>query len=92
MTGWSDFPNGEESTINSFLTATMDVENYPRELFLLKQWSNHFRDWGNGDRKKLPREWNQSTGYEILHEGVVSGEIIVANLNTFASCVGTLLS
>ena len=67
----------------------MDAENYPRELISFKQWSNHFRDWGNGDWKNLPREWNQSTGHEILNEGIVSGEIIVANLNTFASCVGT---
>lgn len=89
MTWFGEYPNGIEESIKSFLTATMDSEIKERKLVPFKRWSNHFRDWSNGDWKNVPREWNENDGWKVLNPGVVEDEIVVANLNTLISSAGT---
>jgi muramoyltetrapeptide carboxypeptidase LdcA involved in peptidoglycan recycling len=87
MTGISEFPKGDKGTIESFLKATSRGGSYRLEPFL--QWSNHFRDWGNGDWKNLPRKWNHNEGPQILRKVKVKGSIIIANLSTLMDNAGT---
>lgn len=89
MTWFGEYPNGIEESIDSFLNAAMDSSNNPREIKPFKRWSNHFRDWSNGDWKNIPRNWNENKGWKVLNPGIVQGEIVVANLNTLMSSAGT---
>jgi len=89
MTWFGEHPNGIEESINSFLDAATDNLNQVREIHPFPRWSNHFRDWSNGDWKNIPRKWNKNEGWKVLNEGVVEGEIVVANLNTLMSSAGT---
>ncbi|EQC43458.1 LD-carboxypeptidase [Bacteriovorax sp. Seq25_V] len=89
MTWFGEYPNGIEESIESFLTASMENDNKTREIKPFHRWSNHFRDWSNGDWKNIPREWNENKGWKVLNSGEVEGEIVVANLNTLMSSAGT---
>jgi muramoyltetrapeptide carboxypeptidase LdcA involved in peptidoglycan recycling len=89
MTWFGEYPNGIEESIESFLSAAMDNSNEPREIEPFTQWSNHFRDWSNGDWKNIPRQWNKNKGWKVLNSGKVEGEIVIANLNTLMSSAGT---
>ena len=75
-------------TLNSLDGATIS-ENAEREIQPFPKWSNHFRDWSNGDWKNIPREWNKNKGWKVLNAGTVRGNIVVANLNTLMSAAGT---
>ncbi len=89
MTWFGEYPNGIEDSIESFLLAITDSSNSPRELKPFKRWSNHFRDWSNGDWKQIPREWQENMGWKVLNPGSVTGEIVVVNLSTLMSAAGT---
>ena len=89
MSWFSEWPNGEEHTIKSFLCAVSADTKYPRELKPFPRWSKHFRDWGDGSWKTVDREWIQNKGWKVLNPGEVSGEILVCNLNTLMSAAGT---
>ena len=53
------------------------------------RWSNHLRDWSNGDWKHVAREWNNNPGWKVLQDGECTAELVVANLNTLVSAAGT---
>ncbi len=89
MTWFGEYPNGIEESIESFLNAATITDNTPRELKPFSRWSNHFRDWSNGDWKNIPREWNQNDGWKVLNSGTIEAEIVVTNLNTLMSSAGT---
>lgn len=89
MTWFGEYPNGIEESVDSFLLAVTKSDNKERSLKPFKRWSNHFRDWTNGDWKNIPREWNENKGWKVLIPGEVEAEIVVANLNTLVSCAGT---
>lgn len=89
MTWFGEYPHGIERSTQSFLAAVTDSSNKKRELLPFPQWSNHLRDWSNGDWKNTPREWKENKGYKVLNSGDVTGEIVVANLNTLMSAAGT---
>ncbi|MGB0453987.1 MAG: S66 peptidase family protein [Bacteriovoracaceae bacterium] len=89
MTWFGEYPNGIEESISSFLMATTNSSDNEREFLPFPRWSNHFRDWSNGDWKNIPREWKENKGWKVLNAGSVTGEIVVANLNTLMSSAGT---
>lgn len=89
MTWFGEYPHGIEESIESFLNATTSNENTPRQLAPFARWSNHFRDWSNGDWKNVPRKWEENKGWKVLNAGEITANIIVANLNTLMSAAGT---
>lgn len=89
MTWMGEYPDGIPEMHESFLNAVGMGESYARPLKPFARWSNHFRDWGNGDWKNLPRKWNESEGWPVMSEGEAEGEIVVANLNTLLTAAGT---
>ena len=88
MTWFGEYPDGIPESVESFLEATTQDFNH-RELKPFGRWSNHFRDWANGDWKHVEREWNKNQGPTILNKGEVEAPIVVANLNTLVSIAGT---
>ena len=89
MSWFSEWPNGEQQTIKSFLNAVSGEVQYPRELKPFPRWSNHFRDWSDGSWKTVDREWVENEGWKVLNPGEATGEILVCNLNTLMSAAGT---
>lgn len=89
MSWFSEWPNGEEETIKSFLNAVSGESTYPRELKPFSRWSKHFRDWSDGSWKNVEREWIENKGWKVLNPGEVVGEVLVCNLNTLMSAAGT---
>lgn len=89
MTWFSEWPHGDEKSINSFMNAVTTQSTYPRKLNLFKKWSNHMRDWGDGSWKTVPRDWIKNKGWKALSTGEVEGEIVLCNLNTLMSAAGT---
>jgi len=89
MVWFGEYPDGERETIESFLTAVTDNSNLERELKPFPRWSNHFRDWANGDWKNKDREWKENKGWKALRPGSATAEIVVANLNTLMTTAGT---
>jgi len=89
MTWFGEYPNGIEESIQSFLDATMNFDHKTKTLKPFSKWSNHFRDWSNGDWKNIPRQWNENQGWKVLNPGSVKAEIVIANLNTLISSTGT---
>ena len=89
MSWFSEWPDGEKETIESFLKAVSSNTQYPRELKPFKQWSKHFRDWGDGSWKTVDREWVENKGWKVLKSGEATGEIVLCNLNTLTSAAGT---
>lgn len=89
MCWFGDWPSGVTESTESFLDALMNHESGVRELIAPKKWSNHSRDWKNGDWKNLPREWKENPGWKVLQPGSVQAPIVAANLNTLTSAAGT---
>lgn len=89
MTWFGEYPNGVKGSIDSFLQAVTDTTDHERKLVPFPEWSNHLRNWSNGDWKNVPRKWNENNGWKVLNSGNALGEIVVANLNTLVSAAGT---
>lgn len=89
MCWFGDWPTGIEESSKWFLDALMNHSAGSREILPPKRWSNHKRDWTNGDWKNIPREWLENSGWRVLQEGVIEAPIIAANLNTLTSAAGT---
>jgi muramoyltetrapeptide carboxypeptidase LdcA involved in peptidoglycan recycling len=89
MTWFGEYPNGIDQSVESFMNASTINDSSIRSLFPFKEWSNHFRDWSNGDWKNVKRKWTPSEGWKSLNPGEVTAEIVVANLNTLMSAAGT---
>ena len=51
MCWFGDWPEGIPESTNWFLDAVMNHESGSREIISPKRWSNHKRDWVNGDWK-----------------------------------------
>lgn len=83
---WGDYPDGIKASIASFMEAT---SNKKRVIKPFSKWSNHFRDWKNGDWKTVAREWQSNEGWKVLSPGECEAPIIAANLNTLVSAAGT---
>jgi len=89
MCWFGDWPNGIPESTNWFLDAVMNHEAGVREIIMPAKWSNHKRDWGNGDWKNKPREWQKNSNWNALQTGVAEAPIVAANLNTMMSAAGT---
>jgi len=89
MTWFGEYPNGVKESVASFLEAVTNTENKERIIDPFPKWSNHLRDWSNGDWKRIPREWKKNQGWKVLNPGEMEAEIVVANLNTLMSAAGT---
>ncbi len=89
MTWFGEYPNGVPESVESFIEAVTTDEIKERQLKKFPKWSNHFRDWSNGDWKNKPREWNENKGWKVLSSGNVEAEVVVANLNTLCTAAGT---
>jgi len=89
MSWFSEYPKGEAETIESFLKAVSENTLVPRFIKPFKQWSKHFRDWGNGSWKNTDREWIDNDGWKVLNNGEVVGDIVICNLSTLMSAAGT---
>jgi muramoyltetrapeptide carboxypeptidase len=89
MCWFGEWPNGNPESTESFLQAVMRHTAGARHFDVPKKWSNHKRDWGNGDWKNLPREWKENNGWKVLSPGSVEAEIVPANLNTLMTACGT---
>jgi muramoyltetrapeptide carboxypeptidase len=83
---WGDYPNGVKESMAGFIEAT---GNKKRVIQPFVQWSNHFRNWLNGDWKNIPREWKPNEGWKVLNPGECAAPIISVNLNTLVSAAGT---
>ena len=88
MTWFGEYPDGVAESTQSFLQATTDSSK-ERLLKPFVTWSNHCRNWQNGDWKNIPREWQRNKGWRVLNPGQVQAEVVVANLNTLMSAAGT---
>ncbi|OUR97817.1 hypothetical protein A9Q84_06355 [Halobacteriovorax marinus] len=84
-----EWPNGISESTDWFLQAVMNHTSGEREVKCPKKWSNHMRDWRNGDWKNVKREWQENTGWTSLSSGTARAPIIAANLNTLMSAAGT---
>ncbi len=89
MTWFGEYPRGIEENIESFKKAISADTTYPRKIIPFTRWSNHRRDWSNGDWKNIDREWNAHEGWTILSSGEAVAELITCNLNTLVSNAGT---
>ncbi len=89
MPTFGEYPNGALDSLESFLKAATNTSSNERQIFPFKKWSNHFREWSNGDWKNLDRKWNENLGWKVLNEGQADGEFLLTNLNTLTSACGT---
>ncbi len=89
MTWFGDWPNGVAESTDSFLQAVQKHTTGSRKLMLFPQWSNHKRNWQNGEWKNTPREWKKNEGWKVLVPGEATAPILATNLNTLLSAAGT---
>jgi muramoyltetrapeptide carboxypeptidase LdcA involved in peptidoglycan recycling len=89
MCWFGDWPEGDPESTSWFLDAVMNHEAGVREVKAPARWSNHKRDWTNGDWKNKPRDWQENQGWKVLQPGVAEAPILAANLNTMMSAAGT---
>ncbi len=89
MCWFGDWPNGCPESTESFLAATSIHREGARVVEPPRKWSNHKRNWENGDWQKIPRQWTESDGWRVLNRGTVEGQIVALNFNTCLSAAGT---
>jgi len=89
MAGMGEWPDGMPETIESFLAVTQSHRAGTRGIAPFSRWSNHFRNWANGDWKNVPREWHSNPGWRVLVEGEATGPLVALNLNTLVASAGT---
>ena len=89
MCWFGDWPNGVEQSNGWLLEAISQHRDGPRTVHAPKLWSNHKRNWANGDWQKIPREWQVNEGWRVLHAGEVKAPILAFNLNTLMTAAGT---
>ena len=89
MTWFGDWPDGISESAESFWLAANNHQATPRKIAPFPRWSNHRRDWANGDWKRLPREWKPNAGWRTLIGGEAEAPVILANLSTLMSAAGT---
>jgi muramoyltetrapeptide carboxypeptidase len=89
MCWFGDWPDGIPESTQWFLEAAMKHRSGDRQIQMPARWSNHSRDWANGDWKTKPREWIKNDGWRTLSPGTVTAPILAFNLNTLASAAGT---
>lgn len=89
MCWFGDWPDGVPESTQWFLEATVHHRNGDRAIAMPSRWSNHARNWTNGDWKSVPREWQVNEGWRTLSRGSVTAPILAFNLNTLASAAGT---
>ncbi len=90
MTWFGEWPHGISENTEWFLAAVGDPANKTkRRICPPQKWSNHLRNWGNGDWKNLPRQWQENKGWKVLNRGSAKAQVVVCNLNTLCSIAGT---
>ncbi|MFM6930116.1 MAG: LD-carboxypeptidase [Bdellovibrio sp.] len=89
MCWFGEWPQGIPESSQWFLDAVVNHTTGARELVPPIQWSNHSRNWANGDWKNLPRQWKPNEGWKVLNAGVAEAPALVANMNTLVTAAGT---
>ena len=89
MCWFGDWPNGVPETTEWFLDAVMNHQTGKRSVMQPSRWSNHSRNWGNGDWKNIERIWQENTGWKVVNPGKVEAPILAFNLNTMLTLAGT---
>jgi len=89
MCWFGDWPQASPESTAWFLDAVQQHRSGERPVYAPDKWSNHKRNWVNGEWCTKPREWQVNDGWKILSEGVVEAEILAFNLNTILSAAGT---
>lgn len=91
MCWFGEWPDGVPQSSQWFLDAVSasTKKNAFQKITPPDLWSNHKRDWSNGDWKNLPRNWQKNEGWKVLNAGAAEGEILALNLNTLVSAAGT---
>lgn len=89
MCWFGDWPDGIQESTQWFLEAVSGHQTGPRSVHAPAQWSNHMRNWQNGDWQTKTREWKKNEGWKILNAGEAKGEILAFNLNTILCAAGT---
>lgn len=89
MPSFGEYPKPLSYTVQNFLQAVSETENYPRKILPPEEWSRHFRDAKTDEWKTIPREFQKNAGWKVLNSGEASGEVVVLNLNTMMSNAGT---
>jgi muramoyltetrapeptide carboxypeptidase LdcA involved in peptidoglycan recycling len=89
MTWLGEWPNGIPETTEWFLDTVVEGRCRPRDLHPPTRWSNHRRNWANGDWRSVEREWTPNAGWRTLSAGSVVAPILALNLNTMLCLAGT---
>lgn len=89
MCWFGEWPSGLTESNQWFLDAVSNHSYGPRKIQTPARWSNHRRNWTNGDWQNIPRQWNENTGWKCLRPVFAEGEILALNLNTLLSAAGT---
>jgi muramoyltetrapeptide carboxypeptidase LdcA involved in peptidoglycan recycling len=89
MTWHGEWPLGVRESTEWFLDAVMAGKKSCRRIEPPAKWSNHRRDWSNGDWKNKEREWKNNSGWRALSNGKANAPIVPANLNTMVCLAGT---
>ena len=89
MCWFGDWPNGISESTTWFLDAVMNHCSGVRKIEQPKKWSNHSRNWENGDWKNVPRQWQDNGDWKTLNPGTTDAPILAFNLNTLLCLAGT---
>ena len=89
MCWFGEWPGGIPESNEWFLDAVTGRVSYPREIPRPPRWSNHRRDWTNGDWKNEPRAWLANEGWKTLQAGAAEAPVLAFNLNTLLTTAGT---
>jgi muramoyltetrapeptide carboxypeptidase len=89
MCWFGEWPSGIPESTEWFLDAVTSRAALPREIAKPPRWSDHRRDWTNGDWKTKPREWRENEGWKTLQAGAAEAPLLALNLNTLLSAAGT---
>lgn len=89
MCWFGEWPDGIAESTAWFMDAVANHQSGERAVTCPLRWSNHARNWANGEWKSVPREWQPQNGWKVLNEGSVEAPIVAVNFNTLMTAAGT---
>ncbi|OBT95290.1 hypothetical protein VE01_06597 [Pseudogymnoascus verrucosus] len=89
ITQFGEFPKPLDFTLNHFFKVLQSVGEPVGVLPRSIEWTEEFRDWGNGDDELRPRHMTPSTGWEWLRPGQATGRLFGGCLPSILQLAGT---
>lgn len=90
MPSFGEFPHLLPFTEMSFLRAVgVEETETPYELLAPTEWSGHIRDIPSGAWKRDERVYEPQPGWRSRGTGIIEAPLLIANLNTVLSLMGT---